>query len=142
MPMSEETRQKIRESMLRHYERRPRDENVKPKYIDSLRGYGFKVMQRDKFECQYCGYDGKCFLGWLQLTLDHIIPIQDGGVAEENNLLTVCHACNSMTSRMRFSEANTRGEIVQKKKQKVQERQKDYFAFWQQNVLSLLVTVS
>jgi len=33
----------------------------KPKYQDSLRGYGYLIMKRDDFICQYCGYDGRSF---------------------------------------------------------------------------------
>jgi len=48
--------------------------------VESLRGYGHKTHVRYGFTCQYCGYDGRAFPNWLQLTIDHVVPMSQGGV--------------------------------------------------------------
>lgn len=104
------------------------------KYIDSLRGYGYRVNKRDGFICKYCGFDGRSFHNWLQLTIDHILPRGQGGSDDDNNKITVCHACNSITSRMKFLKDKTKEGIIQEKIQRVKERQTEYRRFWQEKV--------
>lgn len=110
-----------------------------PGYGDSLRGYGHETHKKYKFTCQYCGYDGRPFPNWLQLTVDHIVPLRQGGPGDEDNKITVCHACNSITSRMTFSGGKSKEEIIAKKKQRVQERQSDYLEFWKNEVAPLYI---
>lgn len=45
------------------------------------------ILQRDNFECQYCGTKHN-------LTLDHIIPRSKGGKDTWENLVTCCETCN------------------------------------------------
>lgn len=45
------------------------------------------IYRRDDFSCVYCGSREK-------LTLDHVIPHNDGGSNEADNLVTCCHECN------------------------------------------------
>lgn len=89
---------------------------------------------RYNFICQYCGYDGRSFPNWFQLTVDHIIPQNSGGDNNPENLITACQACNSITSRMKFDKDVTREEVLAAKRKRVRERQKDYFQFWKENV--------
>ena len=104
------------------------------KYEDSLRGYGHPVHLRCNFRCVYCGYDGRAFPNWLQLAVDHIVPVSRGGADTDDNKVTVCHACNSITSRMIFESHLTREEIVAKKRERVRERQAEYLEFWKREV--------
>lgn len=46
------------------------------------------VFKRDKFKCQYCGFD-------KDLTLDHVVPRSKGGKSTWNNLVTACKKCNA-----------------------------------------------
>ncbi|HET9200400.1 MAG TPA: HNH endonuclease [Dehalococcoidia bacterium] len=46
------------------------------------------VLQRDNFTCQYCGAKGR------DLTLDHVVPRQQGGKHAWENLVAACKACN------------------------------------------------
>ena len=108
-------------------------------YGDSLRGYGHETHAKYNFTCQYCGYDGRSFPNWFQLTIDHIIPLSQGGQDAEDNKITVCQACNSMTSRMTFSGEKSKEEIIAQKKQRVRERQSEYFRFWQTYVSPLYI---
>jgi len=75
----------------------------------------------------------------LQLTVDHIVPISHGGKDDENNLITVCQACNSFTSRMKFSKGLTKKKIIEMKKTRVQGRIKEYQDFHKEHVVPKLV---
>tara|TARA_B100001750_G_C15178186_1_gene432707 strand:+ start:20 stop:535 length:516 start_codon:yes stop_codon:yes gene_type:complete len=46
------------------------------------------VLKRDAHTCQYCGCKN------LELTLDHIIPKDKGGIDSWNNLVAACKKCN------------------------------------------------
>ena len=105
-----------------------------PKYQDSLRGYGYPIMKRDGFICQYCDYDGRGFNHWLQLTIDHILPAHQGGGDDKANLVAACQYCNSATSRMKFKKGMKLEDIVKEKKQYVRERQGEYYEFWTNHV--------
>ncbi len=103
-------------------------------YSDSLRGYGHEVHLRSNFTCAYCGYDGRPFPNWLQLTVDHIVPISCGGTDAAENKVTACQACNSITSRMVFQPGTTPEEALAQKRARIRERQSDFFEFWQKEV--------
>ena len=103
------------------------------KYQDSLRG-GYEVYKRDNFQCCYCGFDGRPFPSWFQLSIDHILPRGQGGSNELENLATVCQACNSITSRMKFDHAMSVEQILKAKISRVRKRQEEYFQFWRKNV--------
>jgi hypothetical protein len=105
-----------------------------PKYSDSLRGYGHPIHEKNNFKCFYCGFDGRSFPNWLQLTVDHVVPRSSGGSENDDNKVTACQACNSITSRMKFPRGTTFEEAVEQKKQRIRSRQIDYFQFWQENV--------
>jgi len=47
-----------------------------------------EILERDDYQCVKCGDDG-----FLQV--DHIIPFQDGGKTEKQNLQTLCRKCNA-----------------------------------------------
>jgi HNH endonuclease len=50
----------------------------------------FGVFKRDSFTCQYCGAAAPN----VQLHIDHITPVSDGGGDDPDNLVTACAACN------------------------------------------------
>jgi 5-methylcytosine-specific restriction endonuclease McrA len=106
-------------------------------YGDSLRGYGHDTHVRCNFTCQYCGYDGRAFPNWFQLTVDHIIPRSQNGPDIEQNKVTVCQACNSITSRMKFDPGLTMEQVLEAKRDRVRDRMADYFKFWEENVAPL-----
>jgi 5-methylcytosine-specific restriction endonuclease McrA len=49
----------------------------------------FNLFLRDRFECQYCGFDD-------DLTFDHVIPRSRGGRTTWENVVTACARCNLM----------------------------------------------
>ena len=56
------------------------------------------IFERDNNTCQYCGSNSS------ELTIDHIIPKQKGGVDNWENLVTCCQRCNSKKSNYLLSE--------------------------------------
>lgn len=108
-----------------------------PKFDDALRGYGHKTHEKCHFTCVYCGYDGRAFPNWFQLTIDHVRPVSQGGKDDPDNLVTACHACNSITSRMKFDDGASRDEILALKRKRVRQRQTKFFEFWQKRVAPL-----
>jgi hypothetical protein len=50
----------------------------------------FDVMNRDGFQCQYCGGRPPD----VALHVDHRKPVADGGTDDLNNLVTACDVCN------------------------------------------------
>ncbi len=112
-------------------------------FTDSLRGYGFKIFQRDNFKCRYCGADGAAsFETWLTLTVDHLLP---QGHPERNNpdyIVTACSFCNTADNRY-FALASKRGlkfdgltpdELVAQRWPYVQAVREAYRRFWDENV--------
>jgi hypothetical protein len=51
----------------------------------------FRVLERDRFRCVYCGQGGDLAV----LHVDHIIPRIDGGDDHPDNLATACPDCNN-----------------------------------------------
>lgn len=62
------------------------------------------------------------------------MPQSHGGSDYGSNLITACQACNSITSRMKFSKGLTKKEIIKRKKDRVQDRLVDYLDFWNKYV--------
>lgn len=52
-----------------------------------------KILDRDKRRCKICGNrpDNN---EHVELHLHHIIPYSEGGLTDENNLITLCHTCH------------------------------------------------
>lgn len=112
-----------------------------PKFSDSLRGYGHEVYLRDGFTCKYCGFDGRSFPNWLQLTVDHVLPKNSGGSDDKSNKITACRACNSITSRMKFPKGTSTEEAKKHKISRVRERQAQFFNFWKDEVAPTYLTI-
>ncbi len=104
------------------------------RYSDSLRGYGHGIHVKCNFICQYCGYDGRAFPNWLQLTVDHVLPLKSGGTDDDNNKVSACQTCNSMTSTMKFPPGTTTAQALEEKRKRVRTRQSEFFEFWKKNV--------
>jgi len=51
----------------------------------------FIIMQRDTFTCQLCGASRG---NGAKLHVDHMIPLARGGSNDDDNLWTLCEACN------------------------------------------------
>jgi hypothetical protein len=49
-----------------------------------------EIFLRDDFTCQFCDL----VLPREELTIDHLVPLADGGLDEPTNYVTSCRACN------------------------------------------------
>lgn len=56
----------------------------------------FKILERDKFTCRYCGAKAPD----VKLQIDHIYPVCLGGDNRESNLVTACVHCNNAKGAM------------------------------------------
>lgn len=70
------------------------------------RSYGVKALEWCGYRCAYCGLDLSSFEGWLQLSIDHVIPqqMQAAGypwecVLDAINVVAACMACNGYFNR-------------------------------------------
>jgi 5-methylcytosine-specific restriction enzyme A len=52
------------------------------------------VFQRDNYQCQSCGKKAS----ETELSIDHIIPLAQGGKNDISNLQTLCQHCNQHKS--------------------------------------------
>lgn len=48
-----------------------------------------RIYKRDGYQCKKCGSKE-----WL--TIDHIIPVSQGGPDREHNMQTLCRVCNQV----------------------------------------------
>jgi 5-methylcytosine-specific restriction endonuclease McrA len=77
------------------------DRSVKP----LTREEGMKVLERDRYRCQYCGLDGLAqFENSLIMSVDFVIPRKRQGTKEEANLLTACRPCNLLKGNRKFAD--------------------------------------
>ena len=73
------------------------------------------VLERDGFTCRYCGQ----FAPNVQLEVDHVLAVVEGGGDDMENLVTACFSCNRgkeayrahVNGRPRKAAAE-RGELV------------------------------
>lgn len=87
------------------------------------------------FTCVYCGFDGRTFDAWMQLTTDHIRPRSCGGSDESDNRVAACGSCNSLTSRMKFEPTASREEMLEKKRNYVAESRRNFYGVWTEKVM-------
>lgn len=59
-----------------------------------------EILRRDEYTCQYCGRKMR------HLTLDHVIPRNQGGPHTWQNLVAACMPCNRRKGGKRPDEAN------------------------------------
>ena len=64
---------------------------------------GLKILERDRYQCQYCGLDGLAqFENSLIMTVDFVVPRARKGRKEASNLVTACRPCNLVKGRRTF----------------------------------------
>jgi hypothetical protein len=69
-------------------------------------GYGLQALPWAGYRCAYCGLDMSTFEGWLQLSIDHVVPQQMVGagyprewILDAINVVAACGACNGYFNR-------------------------------------------
>jgi len=93
-----------------------------------------KAYEKYHYTCVYCGFDGRPFDSWMQLSIDHIRPISSGGTDALKNLVVCCRMCNSMTGRMKFDLKVPIPEILEMKRKRVLERREIFYKDWVETV--------
>jgi 5-methylcytosine-specific restriction endonuclease McrA len=65
---------------------------------------GRKILERDRYRCQYCGLDGlTSFENSLMMTVDFVLPPALKGNKEPENLVAACRPCNQIKGRLMFA---------------------------------------
>ena len=59
-----------------------------------------RVYQRDEFTCQFC----RERFTRTELTIDHLVPLDRGGLDEITNYVTCCKRCNQMKANLPTEE--------------------------------------
>ncbi len=101
-----------------------------------------RVYKKYYFTCIYCGFDGRPFDNWLQMSIDHILPESCVGDDEENNLVPSCRACNSFTSRMVFNKDQDKEDIIRLKRNKISQYRIENFETWEKYVIPHIMTTA
>ena len=56
---------------------------------------GHRILERDRYRCQYCGLDGmSSFENSLVMSVDFVLPRARKGKKNSDNLVAACRACN------------------------------------------------
>jgi 5-methylcytosine-specific restriction endonuclease McrA len=65
---------------------------------------GRRILERDKYRCQYCGLDGLAnFENSLIMSVDFVVPRARKGKKDPHNLVTACRPCNLLKGRHAFA---------------------------------------
>lgn len=115
------------------------------------KGYGRDVLAWCGYACAYCGLDMSVFEGWLQLSVDHVIPQQSVGtgfppewVHDRTNIVACCRSCNDLFNRDPHVTAvpaslerfyALRDRLYLARRARIIERRAEERAWFEQNVL-------
>ena len=83
----------------------------------------FEVFKRDGFACQYCGAHPPTVV----LEVDHVIALANGGMDDEENLLTACFDCNRGKAAKPLSVVPKR---LSEKASETEEREAQLAGYW------------
>lgn len=72
------------------------------------------VFSRDNFTCRYCG--AQAGQNGVELHIDHVVSVADGGDNSIDNLVTACAGCNGGKSARSLKGAPTSLEVIEKMK--------------------------
>ncbi len=82
---------------------------------------GLKILERDKFRCQYCGLDGLAsFENSLVMSVDFVIPRARKGKKDANNLVAACRPCNLLKGERVFANFDAAKAHVLKRRAQMQ----------------------
>ena len=80
------------------------------------------IQQRDNYICQYCGRNGLESLDdWHSCTVDHVIPVSEGGTDDESNLVTCCSYCNAIKGNKKFESFEAAKEYILGRRKELEE---------------------
>jgi len=81
---------------------------------------GQKILERDKYRCQYCGLDGLAnFENSLIMSVDFVVPRARKGKKDASNLVTACRPCNLLKGRRVFTTFEEAKAYVLKRREEI-----------------------
>lgn len=84
----------------------------------------FEVFARDGFTCRYCGEQSDK----VQLVIDHVHPVCQGGTNDQSNLITACVICNQGKSGNAIDKVTTNESHRLALSQEIQEQRQTFEA--------------
>jgi 5-methylcytosine-specific restriction endonuclease McrA len=81
------------------------------------RDEGLKILERDRYQCQYCGLDGLAeFENSLVMSVDFLVPRAHKGRKDDSNLVAACRPCNLVKGRRVFNNlSEARAYVLQRR---------------------------
>ncbi len=70
----------------------------------------WSVYARDGFTCRYCG--ARAGQDGVELAVDHVLSVKDGGDNSYDNLVTACRGCNGGKGARSLKNAPTAAEVI------------------------------
>ena len=81
---------------------------------------GRRVLERDRYSCQYCGLDGmSSFENSLVMTVDFVHPRAQKGKKNPENLITACRPCNVIKGERIFRDFEQARAYVLKRREEL-----------------------
>jgi len=66
---------------------------------------GIRILERDRYRCQYCGLDGAAsFENSLIMSVDFVVPRAHKGKKDSSNLVAACRPCILLKGRRIFRD--------------------------------------
>ena len=82
---------------------------------------GRKILERDKYRCQYCGLDGMAsFENSLIMSVDFIQPRARRGKKNPENLVSACRPCNRIKGSRVFANFEEAKKYVLQRRAELQ----------------------
>jgi hypothetical protein len=78
----------------------------------------WSVFSRDGFTCRYCGRQAG--QEGVELAVDHVVSVLDGGTEAFDNLVTACKCCNGGKGARSLQNAPTSKEVIERIKHREQ----------------------
>lgn len=92
---------------------------------------GHRVLERDRYRCQYCGLDGLAsFENSLVMTVDFVIPRARKGKKDLSNLVAACRPCNLIKGHRVFKD-------LEQAKNYVLQRRSELHKEWEGNAAKM-----
>ena len=81
---------------------------------------GVRILERDRYRCQYCGLDGMTsFENSMVMSVDFIVPRALGGEKTASNLVAACRPCNTLKGKRYFRNFEEAKAYVLKRREEV-----------------------
>jgi hypothetical protein len=124
----------------------------KPRWGDGTarRSYGVKALEWCDYRCVYCGLDMSTFDGWLEMSIDHVVPqqaiavgFQAEWILDATNVVAACRACNDLFNRDPIVDPvpltleafyDLRDRMFQQRKARILERREMERAWFETNI--------